>query len=213
MESAAEPQGLAEEALPWQHLFRVEAETEGERTAFRLTLRRWSRERFELTATDLIGRRLWRIEIDGARGRFSSSSGDAGCWFAADLPIALPQLELPLAARALPSVLLGSLPEEPNSSGQDALLSRDGSFAFVGVDGRRWQVERRGGELLAWRLEGDQAASVTWQRQGDRFRLELPARGVGLVWRPAAGGRLTLPPRSLAAPEVSASSCRDVDLS
>jgi hypothetical protein len=135
-----------EAAQAVQHLFRAELAVRGERGTLRLTLRRWRADRFDLTARDLAGRSLWRLEVDGGRGRLDGSERADRCRFDPTVPLELPRLELPLAAEVLPDLLLGRLPKPELESAELSLQREERGFRLESADGQlvvRWRESAR----------------------------------------------------------------------
>lgn len=177
----------------------------------RLTLRLWSDRRFELTASDVAGRALWRMAVDADRGRLDGGARDRRCRFDPASPIDLPSLRLPIEAEALPAVLLGELPPSVRDAADPAASSiRD-------LQGREWRIDRVAGELAGWQLAGASGApQLVWRRLdepgGDRLRLECAESGLVFTWRERARSELDVPPPVLEI-EPELPDCRDLDLS
>ncbi len=197
--------------LPTQRLFRAEVSARGEAATLRLTLRLWSERRFELMASDVVGRALWRLAVDGDRGRLDGGARQSRCQFDPASPIDLPQLRLPIEAEALPAILLGQLPASVSpGSDPDTTSVRDRR-------GRDWQIERSAGELVGWRLAPSPGSpELIWSRWpeagGDRLRLDCAERALVVTWRERARSTLEAPASTLAL-EPSLPDCRDLDLS
>lgn len=199
------------ERLPTQRLFRAEVEARGEEATLRLTLRLWSEHRFELAASDIAGRVLWRLAVDGDRGRLDGGARDRRCRFDPSSPIDLPRLQLPVEAEALPAILLGRLPASVvPADDPEAVRIRDRR-------GRDWRIERAAGELVAWQLsELGGAPALTWRREheagGDRLRLDCVERELVVTWRERARSELTAPAPALEL-DPMLPDCHDLDLS
>jgi hypothetical protein len=190
-----------------QYLFRAELEAREERGTLRLTLRRWSEQRFDLTARDLAGRSLWRLEVDGEIGRLEGSGRERRCRFDPRIPLALPRLELPLAADSLPDLLLGRLP------GADLVPDPEADERGRDADGRLWWIERRDSAIVGWRLVlSPQSADLTWRREDDGFRLESSDGALIVTWRESARATLALPPPGLER-DPRLPECRELDVS
>ena len=173
----------------------------------RLTLKRWTDSRFELTASDLAGRALWRLAVDGRLGRLDAGRDGRRCRLDPTESIDLPRLRLPLEAESLPALLLGRLPEVAASArGADAETVRDRYD-------RSWELEHSAGALVGWRLSSNRGApELVWRREDDRFRLECRERELVVDWQEKARSELRSPAPALEL-EAELPDCRELDLS
>lgn len=154
---------------------------------------------------------LWRLAVDGDRGRLDGGARDRRCRFDPAAPIDLPRLRLPIEAEALPAILLGRLPPSVNPGSDPAAVQvRDRR-------GRDWRIERAAGDLVAWELSPSGGApGLTWRRErepgDDRLRLDCRERGLVVTWRERAHSALAAPAAALELdPELP--DCHDLDLS
>jgi hypothetical protein len=147
--------------------------------SFRATLRLAATDRFELAVADRLGRALYTLRVEGGGGWWVDHRRDTLC---GDLEaLELPGLaDAPVAARALPPLLLGSVPavgdvEPVEGSGGTEL--RDGA-------GRRWSVTLHGRSVSAWTLWDDEGPLWWWRREG-RGGVLSGRQGRQLRWQEA----------------------------
>ena len=81
---------------PIQALLRAEVSDGTEHATVRLTLRRWRADRFELDAADVLGRRLWSVEVAGEGGVWADARTGQSCRLRAEGPVRFGSLEVPL---------------------------------------------------------------------------------------------------------------------
>ncbi len=169
--------GLRAEDLGVQKLYRIQVRRDGEeRSGLRLVLRLWTARRFELAASDPLGRPLWRLVVVDGRGFRTGTDAGATCRFDPGREFVWPEIGRLLPAIDLPAVLLGRLPEKPAAT---AGSEGDGT-------GRRWTAASDGGGLSGWTLE-DGAVRLEWRREQGGGELRLVSRGIEIRWREVAG--------------------------
>jgi hypothetical protein len=202
--AAARPPG-AGDAPPWQlpaaalgsqRLYRVaysEAQGEG---SFRLTLHLAAAERYQVRATDPVGRALWTLDVDGARGLLLDHRSRAYCLFSGRFDLSgVPLAPFPLGS--LPGLLLGRLPVEPAGTPRQS----GAEVAFADAAGRRWQATLADGVPVRWTAwEGDEPA-YWWARRDGWAILSDRRRGVQVRWREVLVEPLVTPPAPLVPPE------------
>lgn len=93
---------------PSQRLYRVEIRSEESAGSLRLVLRHWSDERFELAASDPLGRGLWTLTVSDGAASWTERSPARRCRLDPDRPLPWPRLGLTLAPRILPALLTGA---------------------------------------------------------------------------------------------------------
>ena len=168
-----------------QRLFRVHYDGPDGDGSLRLALRLAHDRRFQITASDALGRALWSLEARKNGSLFIQHRRRTYCRTGGD--VVLPQVTLSsLPVRALPSVLLGYLPIPPG--GGELAEEID----FVDREGRRWTGRAKDGDLAAWTLWGEGEPILWWTRKQSGGVLSH-RRGAQFRWRqvvsePLAGG-------------------------
>ena len=200
---------------PVQVLLRAEARSDGESARLRLTLRYWDRERFELRASDLLGRAVWTLAAASELGLWRDLREQHSCRFTATDRVRLEGVSLPLPSRALPAVLLGEPPAQPPDSRQLTPAGAGGSrVEFVDRDGRRWRMRLdRDGELLAWQLEEQGVVRLEWERSGESRWLRSHEPELEIEWREVAREPLVAPAPDLATAAREVPECANGHLS
>ena len=153
-------------------------------------LRLWSVERFELAASDPLGRARWRLRVADGDGVWNGSGGGAGCRLDPESPLRWPALGLTLRPRDLPAILLGRLPEPAAS---EITGARSGEIAHRDGQGRSWRIGFDARGVARWRLEGE-GEPLDWSRDGAGGRLVLGGAAVEVRWKEVARERLREPP-------------------
>lgn len=150
--AGARPPSASSPVAGRQALYRIQFEGADGNANFRLLLRRATDQRFDLAASDPLGRTLWALQVVEGEGTWFDFRERRVCEIGRRFRLdALRLPELPL--EALPRILAA---EPPHAEGQDA-------------DGRTWSLKRRAdGSLLGW--ETSNAAAET-------LRCELDAGG------------------------------------
>jgi hypothetical protein len=167
----------------------------GERGSLRLVLRMWSPERFELAASDSLGRSLWSLRSSGAAAFWSDRDRGAPCALAGDRPIRWPRFGLTLPASDLPALLLGRLPEPPAAPAEARI---GGESEIEAASGRRYRLTVAGGLPVRWTLTGEPGDGIlTWTRDGDGGRLEATGtEPFEIRWRRVSREAVAGPPPS-----------------
>ena len=139
-----------------QRLYRLTYDGGDGRVTLRVVLRTAGGERFQIAASDLVGRRVSGLDYNGDRSVLVDYRRRTYCIAGSELrlPAVHPEL-LPLSA--LPRVLDGQLPVAP-APGQSAT-------EFVDRGGRRWLASYDGDELTAWTLFDSDGPAVWWSAQ------------------------------------------------
>jgi hypothetical protein len=126
---------------------------------------------------------------------------------AAEGPVRLGELTVPLAPKALPIVLSGGLPVTlPAGTAGPAPQARD--IEFDDPTGGHWRVTLAAdGGLASWRLAGADGASLAWERRGERQLLVATSPPFAIEWRESARERLTQPEPAWSEPAGSIPEC------
>jgi len=190
---------------PSQRLFRAQVRRASEHGSLRLVLRVWGPARFEVSASDPLGRPVWAVTVRDAQGSWSEEGGRRVCRLDPSRPVLWPRLGLTLPAADLAAVLLGRLPEAPAAG--TILPGSSGSVRFLDREGQAWDLELADGRLTRWSLVG-QAGALTWRREESGGRLAADAAQLEIQWRevarePLGGTAPALPPGLDAAPECA----------
>jgi hypothetical protein len=199
--------GVAGADLGTQRLFRIHVQRGSEDGTLRVALRLAALERFDLRASDPLGRPLWTLTVDGGAGRWAAAGKRQGCRFDPDLPLRLAGLDWGLPVRDLAAALVGRLPEPPDD-GNDRLAVdyRDGS-------GRRWTATRDESGPLRWTLWLAGAPALWWERAERGGRLSASEARLQIRWREVAREPLAGDGPRLAAEDAGEPECDDADLS
>jgi hypothetical protein len=170
---------------------------------FRLTLKLESEERFQLTATDPLGRSLWALDLEDDSALLIEHRFRRFCRFGQDFEISSLFLgSFPVAS--LPALLLGRVPVAPegapvwspvwSSAPQDSTGPRDGKktrqLHFLDSQGRRWSAHLAQG-MEDWEMRspaGELQARMGRDEEGWWLRDE--ALQLELSWREVVGEAL-----------------------
>ncbi|MCH9647940.1 MAG: hypothetical protein K0U98_06850 [Deltaproteobacteria bacterium] len=177
------PWEIPAEAFKSQRLYRFHASGKGGRGRFRLTLRLASPDRFQLSATDPLGRSLWSLHFRDRKAILIEHREKRSCHF--DETIDLSELYLgSFPLRFLPAVLLGRVPGLPQSA-LEPLGEPDGPLSFVDSVGQRWSVALNQGTVVGWTLEdpAGEIVAILQRESGGWSVLEEPRRQLKLRWR------------------------------
>jgi len=150
-------------------------------------MRLWRAERFEIAATDPLGRALWQLEVSGGRGRIRDRREGGVCGFDSATSPGTPGFEVPLAAAQLPAVLAGRLP-----LGRDLLPAQATTPGerLEASDGSVWRWRREGDELVEWSLARSGRELLAWSGSGRSGRLVAAGEQLEVSWSEGAGGAL-----------------------
>lgn len=206
-ESPDAPQ--SDERGSWQGLFRLRYSGIDGRGRVRLALRSSAGDRFQLTASDTFGRRLWSFESNDGKSLLLDHRAAEYCHLGGEIVVrAVALSELPVST--LPRVLSGDLPLAPPA---DVELPLDGEIEFRARDGRQWSARYRDGTLATWTLWRDGSPLVWWQRSGEGGVLSH-LDGAQVLWKTVTLERSTedLPPLEVPA-GYAAGTCDGDDLS
>ena len=181
--------------LGTQNLFRVRYGGPKRDGGLRLILRLDTPDRFQLVASDLLGRAVWSMELYDRQVVLVDHSQKTYC--VAGMELALPEVALdPLPVGALPGVLLGYLPVEV---GADAVTG-DAQFDLTDLDGRRWTGSLEAGKPSSWTLWEGEQPTLWWTRQ-DKGGILSHRQGVQFRWRTVVREPLKSGFERLAVPE------------
>jgi hypothetical protein len=148
-----------------QSLYRVQFEGAEGKGSFRLLLRRVSDQRFDLAASDPLGRTLWALDVVDGEGTWFDFRARKTCALGPRFRLEALQLpELPLVV--VPRILSG---EPPHAAGLDD-------------DGRTWTLRRDGWELtgsdidpLRYEEDASAAGSGTLSNRASTLRFRRVA--------------------------------------
>jgi hypothetical protein len=193
--------GLAPADLDSQRLYRVQVDAPRQRGSLRLVLRLWTPQRFELAASDALGRTLGRLEVAAGEGRWSGAERGERCRLDPDVPFHWPALGARLRPRELPELLLGRMPAELDAPPPDGV----GVVELRDRQGVTWSLERDERGPVRWRRSGalPDAETLEWTRDGAGGRLTLAGAAVEVRWKEVARERLRTAPPPIE-PELSA---------
>jgi hypothetical protein len=197
------PWKLPEEALRTQRLYRARyAGLEGE-GSFLMTLRLHSEERFQLTAADRLGGRLWALEAAAAGGVWIDFRRQVFC----PRPEQVPLLDWGPAGAlvALPRVLLGRLPAAATAVA--SVTAGPGRLDLVDELGRQWTALVGAGGVEQWVLWEAGEVAWRWRRQGREAVLAQGGNGRQVSWQEIAAEPLARPPEPLEVPRGFREEC------
>jgi hypothetical protein len=168
-----------------QTLFRAQYRGPRGDGSFRLVLRLADPSRYELAASDILGRQLWTLSVAGGEALFLDHRAARACRLSGD--VRLPDLGLPpLALNAVPALLLGRLPAAP--------ADPPAAGSYRDAAGRRWSFALRGGEPASWTLWDDEGPALFWSRQASGGVLSARREGAQLRWQASQSEPLAAPP-------------------
>lgn len=154
----------------------------GERGSLRLVLRLWDPGRFELAASDALGRTVWTLGAAHGAATWTDRERGSACALGIDRPIRWPRFGLTLPASYLPRLLLGRLPEAPVDGG-GAAAAGEAEVSIAG--GRRLRYTVAAGAPVRWTLlstAGD--PELSWLREPEGGRLDaVGAEPLEVRWR------------------------------
>lgn len=198
-DSSVDPWTWPADAFPTQRLYRAKYDGPEGRLGFKLTLYLESAERYRLQAVDLVGRKVWELDLDGEGGALLiDHRNQRFCRMdrAGELTMA-PLGRFPLVA--IPRLLLGLLPADPAREVQiegETLSYRDDS-------GQLWQASWQDGQLAWWTLGEAGDPLAYWRREDGIGGIFSDRRGQQqLRWNETVREGL---PQSLDRPQIPAS--------
>jgi hypothetical protein len=181
--------------LGTQNLFRVRYGGPKGAGGLRLILRLDTIDRFQLVASDVLGRAVWSMELYDQQVLLVDHSAKTYC--VAGMELALPEVVLdPLPVRSLPSVLLGYLPVAVSADS----VTGDARFDFTDPDNRRWTGSFEAGKPSSWMLWEEEQQVLWWTRQ-DKGGILSHRQGVQFRWRTVVREPLESTFERLAVPE------------
>ena len=168
------------------------------RGRLRLVLRFESPERFQVEASDRLGRRWWELNVRKGDALVLWLRDRTFCRYGGDLEI--PALSLgPVPAGAVAALLLRRLPAPPLDPGAVAAVaaSNAGELDFEDRWGRRWTAAATPGGPRRWNLHRGAETRASWSLDAAGLsRLVEPETGLELLWqqdRPARSLEGALP--------------------
>jgi hypothetical protein len=182
-----------------QSLFRLQFSGERGDGALRAALRLDSAHRYQIAATDPVGRQLWSLSVAPEGARWLDHRGRRVCRVGAE--IAIPDLGLPpLPLAAVPALLLGRLPLVPSAALPRTPGLENAPSGELRDGDRRWSWQRTGEQLSAWTLYQNGTPVLWWRRDGDGGTLSARRQGVQLRWQRVFTEPLASPPEPPATP-------------
>jgi len=192
--------------LASQRLYRVQVERRGDDASLRVVLRLAAVGRFDLAATDPLGRKLWALTVDDGRGRWVAGGGSRGCRFDPGRALRLADFDWGLPARHLAAALAGRLPEPPTEANEAEAAD------FVDGAGRSWRAWRDGRGPLRWTLALGGGEELVWERRERGGELTAEGGEIRVRWNEVAREPLAGEGPRLAADDAEPE-CEDADLS
>ena len=179
-----------------QRLFRVSyTGPEGE-GSFKVTLRLFAMDRYQLQAVDPVGRALWSLDVTGERGSFLNHRNRTACVFEGSFDISGISLG-PFPLLTLPSLLLGRVPSRPQGEAE----TQGREVKFYDASGRLWSAEvGEGGLVQSWTLIEEGKPAIWWLHSEGWNILSDRDRGVQVRWREVLREKLAGPPTPLERP-------------
>lgn len=156
-----EPWMLPPAAAPTQRLYRVRYEGPEGKLSFKLSVYLEREGRFRLQASDVLGRKLWALAVQGdGQALWLNHRDETFCHTDARRGLVfIPLTRLPL--EAVPRLLLGRLPEPPF----DDLRRNETDVSYRDVRGREWTAGLDAdGTPERWSLLEDSEPVAWWQR-------------------------------------------------
>jgi len=192
VEEGTEPWEMPAAALGTQRLFRVSYDGPDGDGSFRLTLRLAGADRYQVVAVDPLGRSLWTLDAEADEGLWIDHRARAVCRLTGSFDVVASRLT-PFPLAALPSLLLGRLPEPPAAgeegepeSGVEPTAGDGRRLDYRDASGRRWTAILGPAGPRSWSFAepGDETPSVFWSRaEAGEAYLSDRLRGVQLRWR------------------------------
>lgn len=177
------------------------------RGTLRLVLRFESPERFQVEASDRLGRRWWDLNVKEGEALVLWVRERTFCRYGGDLEI--PALSLgPVPANAVAALLLERLPAPPLDPGAVAAAGASNVSNAVELDfedrwKRRWTAVTTPSGPRRWSLHRGRGAKASWSLDADGLsRLVEPETGLELFWQQTGAVRDL--EGALPAPEVPA---------
>lgn len=200
-------------AAPWeipaaelgtQRLFRVHYDGPQGEGGIRLTLRLLAPDRYQVSATDLLGRSVWSLSVRGEDGLWLDSRGETFCRLHGSVALEAVPLS-PFTLPSLPAVLLGRLPVAPEAGSSPS--AEPGRLRFRDRQGRRWAVQVEDGAVTAWTMEVAGEPAVWWTWTAGESVLSDRREGVQIRWRQVVREPLAELPPPPRVPEAFAERC------
>jgi hypothetical protein len=195
--SVAAPWALPESELGNQSLFRIQYGGERGDGALRAVLRLEAADRYQIAASDPLGRQVWTLSVAPERALWLDHRGRRACPVGTEIQI--PDLGLPpLPLAAVPGLLLGRLPLVPGAGLAAAAGVEHAPNGEVRESDRRWSWRRGSGpsdreRLEAWTLYQNGTPVLWWRRDGDGGILSARRQGAQLRWQRVVSEPLTGP--------------------
>lgn len=181
------PWALPQSELGNQSLFRIQYGGERGDAALRAVLRLEAADRYQIAASDPMGRQVWTLSVAPERALWLDHRGRRACPVGAEIQI--PDLGLPpLPLAAVPGLLLGRLPLVLGAGLAAAAGVEHAQNGELRVSDRRWSWRRGSGpsdrdRLDAWTLYQNGTPVLWWRRDGDGGILSARRQGAQLRWQ------------------------------
>lgn len=164
-------------------------------------------DRFEVAASDPLGRPLWTLTVDDGAGRWLAAGERSGCRFDPRRAFRPARLDWGLPPRDLAAALVGRVPEPPPGAGAELAIDyRDES-------GRRWSAWRDERGPVRWTLWQAGKPSLRWDRSERGGLLSAGGADLEIRWREVAREPLVGAGPHLPAAAGTEPDCDDADLS
>ena len=161
-----------------------------------MVLRLERADRYTLEARDRLGRRWFRLLVDGERGLLLDDRERLFCVFEGAVEIESVPLG-PLSFDLLPGMLLGYLPARP----EGAFEREPGVWSVQDDRDRMWTVRIQDERVETWTLWRGDAPRVWWRRDERWSYLSAPEQKLQLKWRIGTVEKLAESLPDLLAPE------------
>lgn len=183
-------------SLGTQRLYRATySGPEGE-GSFRITLRLLSSERYQVQASDPLGRTLWSLDVAAGGGRWLDHRNRVTCAFTGALDLSGLSLG-PFPLVSLPALLLDRLPAAP----EGAVETTGRELRFRDASGRSWSAaEAADGGLASWSLGAEGGSTVWWTHREGWSILSDRARKAQVRWSEVTAEKLVREPPPIIPP-------------
>lgn len=172
---------LPASALGTQRLLRAQVRGPEGEASLRIVLRLAAADRYEIDTTDIAGRPVWSLRVDGSRGLLLDSRNHRYCLLADS--VSLPGgLGLSLPLNGVPRLLLGRLPVEAPPGASEVRQGEDRRWTWTGLDGQlqQWMLWESG-QPSVWYLRGNGGRGSSGEK-GESV-LSIRSRATQLRWR------------------------------
>ena len=203
------PSTIASPGGGYSCLFRAELDGNGPNPHWRMILRSWSADGFQLSASGPFGGRLWTLWVgphdalwlDYRGQRYCRGDAEASEWLYPEMG----GIRLPW--RSVPAVLGGRIPVESLAP------KTDGEVTVRDEYGQDWQVRWENGVPVAWSFSRDGVPLLSWHGSAEQGQLEDRTSGMTLRWRVVGCEEVAVPQaRPEPEPDMVEWICHEEDL-